>query len=180
MDMTVGDGRRCSAARAYLRPAMRRPNLSVLTHALGERIVFEGRRAVGVRYRRGERSERVAARREVILSAGRICSPQLLKLSGVGPAEELRAHGIEVVHALPGVGENLQDHLEFYFQMACLEPVTLYSSLDPLSRFRIGVALAAAPRRPRRQQSFRDREHSSAAVPASVTRTSSTTSCRWP
>ena len=138
-DMTVGDGRRCSAARAYLRPAMRRPNLAVRTHALVERIEFDGRRAVAVHYRRGAASQRVAARREVILSAGSIASPQLLKLSGVGPAEELRAQGIAVVHELPGVGENLQDHLEFYFQMACLEPITLYSSLGPLSRLRIGV-----------------------------------------
>jgi choline dehydrogenase len=138
-DMTVGDGRRCSAARAYLRPAMRRPNLTVRTHALVERIEFTARRATGVSYRRGQRTQRVTARREVILSAGSIGSPHLLKLSGIGPAEELRSQGIEVVHALPGVGENLQDHLEFYFQQACLEPVTLYSSLDPLSRFRIGL-----------------------------------------
>ncbi len=138
-DMTVGDGRRCSAARAYLRPAMRRPNLAVRTHALVERIEFAGRRAVAVHYRRGGSHHRVAARREVILSAGSIASPQLLKLSGVGPAEELRAQGIAVVHDLPGVGENLQDHLEFYFQVACREPITLYSSLGPLSRLRIGL-----------------------------------------
>jgi choline dehydrogenase len=138
-DMTVGDGRRCSAARAYLRPAMRRPNLAVLTHAFVDRIEFAGRRAVAVHYRRGNGTHRVAARREVILSAGSIASPQLLKLSGVGPAEELRSHGIEVVHELPGVGENLQDHLEFYFQMACREPITLYSSLGALSRLRIGL-----------------------------------------
>jgi choline dehydrogenase len=138
-DMTVGDGRRCSAARAYLRPAMRRPNLAVRPHALVERIEFAGRRAVAVHYCRGGSHHRVAARREVILSAGSIASPQLLMLSGVGPAEQLRAQGIAVVHDLPGVGENLQDHLEFYFQVACREPITLYSSLGPLSRLRIGL-----------------------------------------
>jgi choline dehydrogenase len=138
-DMTVGDGRRCSAARAYLRPAMNRPNLTVRTHALVEGIEFAGRQATGVRYRQGDSTQRVRARREVILSAGCIGSPQILKLSGVGPPGELREHGIEVVHALPGVGENLQDHLEFYFQVACLEPITLYSSLGKIARLRIGV-----------------------------------------
>jgi choline dehydrogenase len=138
-DMTVGDGRRCSAARAYLRPAMNRPNLTVRTHALVEGIDFSGRQATGVRYRQGDTMQRVRARSEVILSAGCIGSPQILKLSGVGPPGELREHGIEVVHALPGVGENLQDHLEFYFQVACLEPITLYSSLGKIARLRIGM-----------------------------------------
>jgi len=138
-DMTVGDGRRCSAARAYLRPAMNRPNLTVRTHALVEGIEFSGRAATGVRFRQGDSTQRVRARREVILSAGCIGSPQILKLSGVGPPGELREHGIDVVHALPGVGENLQDHLEFYFQVACREPVTLYSSLGKIARLRIGM-----------------------------------------
>ena len=139
MDMTVGDGRRCSAARAYLRPAMSRPNLAVRTHALVTRVLFEGRRAVGVSYRQGDREDVVRARREVIVSAGSINSPQLLKLSGVGPQAELRAHGIAVVHDLPGVGENLQDHLEFYFQVACREPVTLYRYMNPLGKALIGA-----------------------------------------
>jgi choline dehydrogenase len=138
-DMTVGDGRRSSTANAYLRPAMHRSNLSVRTHALVSGIELEGRQASGVRYRRGGQEHRVRARREVILSAGCIGSPQLLKLSGIGPPAELREQGIELVQALPGVGENLQDHLEFYFQMACKEPVTLYSALNPLARLRIGV-----------------------------------------
>ena len=138
MDMTVGGGRRCSAANAYLRPAMRRGNLSVRTHALATRVLFEGRRAIGVRYERGG-SHEVRARREVILSAGSINTPQLLKLSGVGPVRELAGCGIEVVHELPGVGENLQDHLEFYFQVACREPVTLYSEMSMLRRALIGV-----------------------------------------
>ncbi len=139
MDMTVGNGSRCSAAKAYLKPAMRRPNLKVLTHALATRIVFEGRRARALEYTYGGRTQRVEVGGELILSGGPINSPQLLKLSGVGPAAELRSHGIEVVHDLPGVGENLQDHLEFYFQVACKEPITLYSSINLWSRALIGA-----------------------------------------
>jgi choline dehydrogenase len=138
-DMTVGGGRRCSAARAYLRPAMGRKNLTVRTHALVTRIEFEDRQARAVSYRLGEQEHKVRARCEVLLCAGSIGSPQLLKLSGVGPPEELRGQGIPVVQALMGVGENLQDHLEFYFQVACKEPVSLYSALNPLSRFLIGL-----------------------------------------
>ncbi|HYL03494.1 MAG TPA: choline dehydrogenase [Steroidobacteraceae bacterium] len=138
-DMTVGGGRRASAANAYLRPALGRGNLEVRTHALATRILTEGRRAVGVRYRRGGALHEVRARREVLLCAGAIGSPQLLKLSGLGPAAELRALGIEVVHELPGVGENLQDHLEFYFQVACREPVTLYSQMSPWRKACIGA-----------------------------------------
>ena len=139
MDMTVGDGRRCSAANAYLRPAMKRPNLKVLTHALATRILFEGRRATGLEYSHAGVVHRVEFGKELILCGGPINSPQLLKLSGVGPAAELRSHGIGVVHDLPGVGENLQDHLEFYFQVACREPITLYSSLNLWSRALIGA-----------------------------------------
>ena len=139
MDMTVGGGRRCSAANAYLRPAMRRPNLKVLTHALATRIVFEGRRAAALEYQHGGGAKRVNIGRELILSGGPINSPQLLKLSGVGPEPELRSHGIPVIHDLPGVGENLQDHLEFYFQVASKEPITLYSSINPWSRALIGA-----------------------------------------
>ena len=139
MDMTVGEGRRCSAARAYLKPAMPRPNLRVITHALATRVLFDGRRATGVEYTRGGATHRANAAQEVILSGGPINSPQLLKLSGVGPAEELRALGIGVLQDLPGVGENLQDHLEFYFQVACTQPITLYSSIDWRSRALIGA-----------------------------------------
>jgi choline dehydrogenase len=139
MDMTVSGGRRCSAANAYLRPAMRRANLSVRTHALATRILFEGRRAIGVRYRHGDLRYEVRARREVILCAGPINSPQLLKLSGVGAYEELSDFGIPIVHDLPGVGENLQDHLEFYFQLASREPITLYSHMSFVRRALIGA-----------------------------------------
>jgi choline dehydrogenase len=139
MDMTVADGRRSSAANAYLRPALRRSNLKVLTHALATRIVFEGRRAVGIEYLRGGATQRVPIDRELILCGGPINSPQLLKLSGVGPGAELQALGIPVIHDLRGVGENLQDHLEFYFQVACTEPITLYSSIKPWNRALIGA-----------------------------------------
>src|SRR5271165_6250349 len=138
-DMTVKDGVRWSTANAYLRPAMKRPNLAVVTRALATGVAFEGRCAVGVDYRRGGRDHSIRAHREVILSGGAINSPHLLKLSGVGPAAELRSLGIDVIHDLPGVGENLQDHLEFYFQVACREPITLYSSIRPWSRAWIGA-----------------------------------------
>jgi choline dehydrogenase len=139
MDMTVGNGRRCSAANAYLRPAMSRSNLKVLTHALATRIVFDGRRACALEYLHGGQTQRVNVAQELILCGGPINSPQLLKLSGVGPAEELRALGIDVLQDLPGVGENLQDHLEFYFQVACKQPITLYSSINLWSRALIGA-----------------------------------------
>ena len=139
MDMTVERGIRASAANAYLRPAMSRPNLKVESRALASQILFEGRRAVGVRYARGGTEHVARARREVIVSAGSIASPQLLKLSGVGAGAELQQLGIPVVHDLPGVGENLQDHLEFYFQVACREPITLFSAMSPLAKLKIGV-----------------------------------------
>jgi choline dehydrogenase len=139
MDMTVGGGRRCSAANGYLRPAMVRSNLTVRTHALATKILFERRRAVGVRYRRGDSGQVARARREVILSGGPVNSPQLLKLSGVGPASELADHGITMVHELAGVGENLQDHLEFYFQVASKEPVTLFTHMTPFRKALIGA-----------------------------------------
>ncbi|HEY4925741.1 MAG TPA: choline dehydrogenase [Roseiarcus sp.] len=138
-DMTVKDGVRWSTANAYLRRAMKRGNLEVATHALATRVLFEGRRATGVRYSRRGRDHVALARREVILSGGPINSPQLLKLSGVGPAQELRALDIPVVHDLPGVGENLQDHLEFYFQIASKKPITLYGQTGLISRGLIGL-----------------------------------------
>src|SRR5262249_35721538 len=132
-------GRRSSASNAYLRPAMHRRNLAVRTHSLATRVLFEGRRAVGVAYRRGNEEHVARARREVIVSAGPIQSPKLLKLSGVGPAQELAEHGVAVIHDLPGVGENLQDHLEFYFQMASTQPITLYSETTPFRKALIGM-----------------------------------------
>jgi len=139
MDMTVDAGVRASAANAYLRRATQRRNLEVRTRALVTRIDFEGQRACGLQYLRAGSTQQVRARRAVIVSTGPINTPQLLKLSGVGPAAELNALGIPLVRDLPGVGENLQDHLEFYFQQACREPVSLYSSMSPLAKLRIGV-----------------------------------------
>ncbi|MFD8077623.1 choline dehydrogenase [Streptomyces sp. NPDC059718] len=124
-DRNVHRGRRLSAARAYLDPVRRRPNLTVRTRTLVTRVLFEGKRAVGVEYeRRKGRREQVRAR-EVVLCGGAVNSPQLLQLSGVGNAGELAALGIDVVHDLPGVGENLQDHLEVYVQYACTQPVSM-------------------------------------------------------
>jgi choline dehydrogenase len=139
MDMTVDAGRRSSTANAYLRPAMRRHNLTVRTHLLATSILFDGKRAVGLKVRRGDTVQTVRVRRELVVCGGPINSPQLLKLSGLGPAAELRNHGIAVVRDLPGVGENLQDHLEFYFQVACKEPITLYSAMNPFAKALIGA-----------------------------------------
>ena len=139
MDMTVHRGRRWSAANAYLRPAAGRPGLAVETGAFATRILLDGRRAAGVEYRRGGAVRTARARREVILSGGPINAPQLLMLSGIGPAAHLAEHGIEVACDLPGVGRNLQDHLELYVQQECIRPVTLYSATGLLQRALIGA-----------------------------------------
>jgi len=109
--ITVRGMRRCSAAVAYLKPAMKRPNLKVEIHAFANRVILDGKRAVGVEFSQNGAVRRVRARREVLLAGGSLLSPQLLQLSGIGPAELLRQFGIEVAHELPGVGDNLQDHL---------------------------------------------------------------------
>jgi choline dehydrogenase len=139
MEMTVWEGRRWSAANAYLRPALQRPNVALRTGARVERILFEGRQAVGVTMRRRGHQVTVRARKEVILAASAFNSPQLLMLSGIGPGEHLREHGIEVVANRPGVGANLQDHLEVWVQQACLHPITLNGHLGPWARARIGL-----------------------------------------
>lgn len=108
------NGERCSAAAAYLHPVMdQRPNLTVITKARATRILFEGKRAIGVAYRQGKQDKQVLAGREVILCGGAFQSPQLLQLSGVGRAQDITPHGIDMVHDLPGVGQNLQDHIDF-------------------------------------------------------------------
>lgn len=139
MDMTVKNGRRWSTADAYLKPAMSRPNLCVEMRALSRRILMDGKRAVGVEYSQDGQVYRAKATREVILSAGPFNSPKLLMLSGVGPAAHLREHGIDVVHDLPGVGENLHDHLEIWFQQRCTQAITLNGKLDPWSKLMIGI-----------------------------------------
>ena len=119
LQITVKGMRRCSAAVAYLRPAMRRKNLTVEINALAHHVMFEGKRAVGVAFAQDGRIREARARREVILAGGSINSPQLLQLSGVGPGEVLRAAGVEVRHELAGVGENLQDHIGGRVQYKC-------------------------------------------------------------
>jgi choline dehydrogenase len=122
---TTRNGKRCSTAVGYLRPAMQRANLSVITSALTEKIVFEGRRAVGVMYRRAGQPCTARAAREVILCGGAVNSPQLLLLSGIGPHEQLAEFGIPVLHHLPGVGKSLQDHYSAPIKLRCKLPVTV-------------------------------------------------------
>ena len=138
MHMTVKNGVRWSTANAYLKPALQRPNLEVITGALSQRILLDGKRASGVEFIRDGSRQSLMARREVIMSAGPIASPHLLQLSGIGPGAVLQQAGVEVVHDLPGVGENLQDHLEFYFQFRCKQPITLNAELNPWRKFLIG------------------------------------------
>ena len=138
MHMTVKDGVRCSTANAYLRPAMARSNLTVVTHALVHKVLLEGKRTVGVRYERKGKIVDVNVEKEVILSAGPVGSPHLLQLSGIGAKEDLEAAGIDVKHDLPGVGQNLQDHLEFYFQFKCKKPISLNGQLGLWNKFLIG------------------------------------------
>ncbi|MEV0422721.1 choline dehydrogenase [Streptosporangium canum] len=133
-DRTIRQGRRLSAARAYLHPVRRRPNLEIRTRAFVTKILFEGGRAVGV-----ECDGRTVRAGEVVLCGGAINSPQLLQLSGVGHAAELGALGVDVVHDLPGVGENLQDHLEVYIQYACGRPVSMQPAMKWRNRPWIGA-----------------------------------------
>jgi choline dehydrogenase len=138
-DRTINRGRRWSAAQAYLHPAMSRPNLTVATRCLVSKVVFEGTTAVGVEFRkRGGGITRVRGK-EIVLCGGAINSPQLLQLSGVGNASELEALGVDMVHDLPGVGENLQDHLEVYVQYASKQPVSMQPALKMWRRPFIGA-----------------------------------------
>uniref|UniRef100_A0A7N8Y534 Choline dehydrogenase n=1 Tax=Mastacembelus armatus TaxID=205130 RepID=A0A7N8Y534_9TELE len=139
MDMTIYKGKRWSSASAYLRPALGRPNLKTEVRCLTTRILFDGKRAVGVEYTQRGEKKRVFADKEVILSGGAINSPQLLMLSGVGNADDLKQLGIPVVQHLPGVGSNLQDHLEVYVQQQCTQPITLYKAQKPFQMIKIGL-----------------------------------------
>ena len=136
--LTTRRGRRCSTAVAYLRPARGRPNLRIETDAHATRVLFDGSRACGIRYRQGGVDRDAVARREVILAAGALQSPQLLQLSGVGPGALLQGHGIPVIRALPGVGENLQDHLQARAIFRCTQPIT---TNDMLATWRGKLAL---------------------------------------
>jgi choline dehydrogenase len=137
-DRNIRRGRRISAARAYLHPVMGRRNLAIRTGAFVTRVLFDGSRAVGVEYRAGSAGVRRVTAGEVILAGGSINSPQLLQVSGIGNAGELRALGIEPVADLPGVGENLQDHLEVYVQYRSKQPVSMQPSLQKWRRPWIG------------------------------------------
>ncbi len=139
MEMTVWQGRRWSAANAYLKPALKRPNLRLITRARARRLIMDGRRVTGVEYERGGKLHQAKANREVILAASAFNSPHLLQLSGIGDAAGLKAAGITPVHHLPGVGKNLMDHLEVYFQVLCKQPVTLNNKLGWLSKGLIGL-----------------------------------------
>lgn len=138
-DMSIGAGRRSSTARGWLRPALRRGNLTVLTGALVERVTVENGRATGIQWRDRRGEHHSQARREVILSAGAVNSPQLLMLSGIGPAQELAAQGIEVVQDLPGVGANLQNHPTVKLMYRTTAPVSAYSHLRMAAMARGGV-----------------------------------------
>jgi choline dehydrogenase len=139
MHMTVDNGVRASASNAYIEEAKKRPNLTIYSGVLVERVLLKDKTATGVEYKKNGEIVRVNANKEVILSAGSIGSPQLLQLSGIGPREVLRDAGVELQHELSGVGENLQDHLEVYFQYHCKKPITLNSKLNYFSMGLIGA-----------------------------------------
>jgi choline dehydrogenase len=139
LDSTTKNGRRCSAAVAYLKPALSRPGLQLETGVLVHRILIENRRAVGIEYQQRGEIKRTIAAKEIIVSCGAIKSPQLLMLSGIGPAEHLRQHDIDLVHHLPGVGQNLQDHLAIVGAYNCTKPVTIDRVSRPLNKLLTGI-----------------------------------------
>jgi choline dehydrogenase len=135
--LTTRNGRRCSTAVGYLRPAMKRPNLRVVTEALSERILLDGKRATGVTYRQGGATHTVRARREVIVCGGALNSPQLLMLSGIGPGAHLAERGIAVAHDLPGVGQSMQDHFQSRIVLKCRFPITVNDIM--MSKFKMAM-----------------------------------------
>ena len=137
-DRNIYQGRRLSAARAYLHPVKHRPNLTIICRAFANRVLLDGRRAVGVAYVKGQGAARKVYGGEVICCGGAINSPQLLQLSGVGSAADLERVGIRPVHDLPGVGENLQDHLEVYVQYACKQPISMYPAMQWYNKPMVG------------------------------------------
>ena len=138
MEQTVYKGQRWSAADAYLKPALKRPNLN-LHKCMARRIVIEDGKAVGVEVQSGKKIYIVHALKEVIVAASAINSPKLLMLSGIGPAAHLKEMGIPVIADRPGVGQNLQDHLELYIQQACTLPITLFKYWNPIGKLRVGI-----------------------------------------
>ncbi len=139
LDSTKWNGKRCSAAVAYLHPAAARPNLTIETGAMVQRIDIAGNRAAGLTYIKGSQTISVHAAREVLLCGGAINTPQMLMLSGIGPEADLRAHGIRVRCHLPGVGQNLQDHVDLMLQWHCTQPVTLARLANPLAKLAAGA-----------------------------------------
>lgn len=138
MEQTIRGGRRWSTANAYLRPALKRENV-ILVKGFARRVTIENQRATGVEIEAHGQIQVVKARREVIVAASSINSPKILMLSGIGPAAHLKEHGIDVVADRPGVGQNLQDHLELYIQQEATQPITLHSVLNPFSKALIGA-----------------------------------------
>jgi choline dehydrogenase len=128
-DQSIYRARRMNASKAYIRPVRKRKNLKIITRAMVHRILLDGKKAIGVEYRHKGKTIQAFAEKETICCGGAINSPQLLQLSGIGNTDDLKQHGIEALHHLPGVGENLQDHLEVYVQWACKKPVSEYRSL---------------------------------------------------
>ena len=139
MEMTVHNGKRWSAADAYLRPALKLGSVNLETYAFARRILMSGKRAIGVEYEKGGKVVEARATRDVVIAASSINSPKLLQISGIGPPAVLRAAGVEVLHELPGVGENLQDHLEVYFQVKSKQPITLNSKLNLFWKAYVGA-----------------------------------------
>lgn len=139
MHMTVDNGVRASTSNAYLRRAMKRPNLTLMSHVLTRKILLKDKQAIGVEFEQNGAILNAFANQEVISSAGSVGSVQLLQLSGIGPKDVLSKAGVELLHELPGVGENLQDHLEVYFQYRCKQPITLNSKLGLISKGVIGT-----------------------------------------
>ncbi|MEH6816255.1 MAG: choline dehydrogenase [Pseudoalteromonas distincta] len=139
MHMTVKDGVRSSASREYLDPVKSRSNLTIITGALAQRVILDGKKATGIEYKVNGDVKTAHAEKDVVLSAGPIGSPHILQLSGIGDTQALEKAGVEVQHHLPGVGQNLQDHLEFYFQYKCKQPITLNGKLGIVSKGLIGA-----------------------------------------
>jgi choline dehydrogenase len=140
MQMSVKNGIRCSASLAYIDPIKARANLTVMTKTTARKILFDGDKVSGVLIDHTGKEITMKVYKELILCAGSIGSPHLLQVSGVGDKDELKQAGIKLIHHLPGVGKNLQDHLEFYFQFKCKQPITLNGKLDLWSKFKIGVS----------------------------------------
>lgn len=146
LDSTTRNGRRCSAAVAHLKPALRRPNLTLVTHALVEKINIDNHRAVGVSFTHRGQPHSISAKREVLLSCGAIKSPQLLMLSGIGPQAELDKHQIKPVHIMPGVGQNLQDHLKIHCVYDCTQPICYDKMTRPWNKLAVGLQWLATQR----------------------------------